>query len=148
MKYSIQIEINLPPNKVAELLISHNNYSKWQDGFVSMKPISGETGEVGSKMKLCYQMGKREIEMVETVTEKDFPNSYATIYEAKNVWNLVRNVFKETNDNKTIIESQVEFQFKGFMKVIALLMPGVFKKQTKKNYKDFKRFAENISLKN
>lgn len=143
MKYTVLIEINEQHAKVAELLITHENYPKWQQGFVSMEPIVGNSGEVGSKMKLSYKMGKREIEMVETLTEKDLPNSFATIYEAKNVWNLVRNVFKETNDNKTLIESRVEFQFKGFMKIIAFLMPRAFKKQTEKNFKDFKRFVEN-----
>ena len=48
--------------------------------------------------------------------------------------------FLEKNKTKHIAES--EFQFQGFMKIIAFLMPGQFKKQTGIYLKDFKAFAE------
>ena len=39
--------------------------------------------------------------------------------------------------------TEQEFQFKGFMKIMAFLMPGAFKKQSMQYLKDFKAFAEN-----
>ncbi len=38
--------------------------------------------------------------------------------------------------------SEQEFNFTGFMKLVAWLMPGMFKKQSLKYQQDFKRFAE------
>ena len=70
MKYSNEIEINLPRKKVVELFDNPDNMPKWQEGFVSFEPISGKPGEEGSKATLKYKMGKREVEMVETITKR------------------------------------------------------------------------------
>ena len=66
MKYTTEIEINLPVEKVIELFDNSDNLSKWQPELISFKHLSGEPGQVGEKSKLRYRMGKREIEMMET----------------------------------------------------------------------------------
>jgi hypothetical protein len=40
------------------------------------------------------------------------------------------------------IPKELEFQFKGFMKIIGCLFPGEFKKQTLKYYIDFNKFVD------
>ena len=45
-----------------------------------------------------------------------------------------------------VVINDQEFRFKGFMKIIGLLMPGAFKKQSKKYLEDFKYFVENEQL--
>ena len=53
------------------------------------------------------------------------------------------NIFEELPDGRTKWTSKTEFQFAGFMmKVMGFLMPGAFKKQSKKYMNDFKAFAE------
>jgi len=86
-------------------------------------------------------MGKREIEMIETITVRNLPEVFSGTYEAKGVFNIVKNRFIPLLDNRTKFISQQEFHFKGFMKIIGFLMPNAFKKQTMKYLIDFKNFV-------
>ena len=143
MKYTVEIDIELPRSRVIELFDSTENMPKWQEGFISAEHLSGTPGEVGAKMKLKYKMGKREIEMVETITKRNLPDEFAGTYDAKGVHNIVDNTFIEISNSKTKWVAYQEFQMKGMMKIIAFIMPGAFKKQSMKYMKDFKAFAEN-----
>ena len=87
-------------------------------------------------------MGKREIEMIETITINKFPDEFSVTYEAKGVWNEVQNYFTEVDENLTRWKSVNVFKCVGFMKVMAFFMPGMFKKESCKYLKNFKAFAE------
>ena len=91
---------------------------KWMEGLQSFEPISGTPGEVGSKSRLKFKMGKREIEMIETITAKNLPEEFTATYEAKGVFNIVKNSFEPLPNNKTKYTTEQEFQFKGFMKLL------------------------------
>ncbi len=142
MKYTTEIEINKPIDEVVALFDNVDNMDKWMEGLQSFEPISGVPGEVGAKSRLVFKMGKREIEMIETITVRNLPNEFSGTYEAKGVFNIVKNKFVKVSDNTTKHIGEQEFQFKGFMKIIAFLMPGAFKKQSMKYMLDFKHFAE------
>jgi hypothetical protein len=142
MKYTVDIELDLPRSRVIELFDNTDNLYKWQQGLQSFEPISGEPGQVGAKSKLVFKMGKREIEMIETITKRELPEQFNGTYDAKGVFNIVNNRFIEVGPQKTRWESECEFRFSGFMKVIGFLMKGAFPKQSLKYMKDFKAFAE------
>lgn len=142
MKYTSEIEINQPIDKVINLFDNADNMKKWMEGLQSFEHLSGTPGQVGAKSKLVFKMGKRELEMIETITVKDLPREFSGSYEAKGVFNIVKNKFIALPDNRTRYISEQEFQFKGFMKLFGLLMPGAFKKQSMKYLTDFKQFAE------
>jgi len=143
MKYSVSITIDKPVNEVVALFDNVDNMKKWMNGLESFEPLDGTPGEVGAKSRLRFKMGKREIEMIETITAKNLPEEFTGTYEAKGVFNIVRNSFEPLPGNKTKYTTEQEFQFKGFMKLMGLLMPGAFKKQSMKYLQDFKAFAEN-----
>ena len=65
--------------------------------------------------------------MIETITVHNLPDEFTAIYEAKDVYNIVKNKFVKISENRTKYITENEFQFKGFMKLIAFLMPGAFK---------------------
>lgn len=142
MKYSQSIEISMPRERVVELLDNPENMKHWQPGLVSYEMISGDAGKAGAKMKLHYKMGKREVEMVETIVVSKFPDEFSATYEAKGVWNKVENFFSEPKPGLTVWRSDNQFKMKGFMKIMAAVMPGAFKKQSYKYLKLFKEFAE------
>lgn len=142
MKYSAQIIVKLPREEVIAKLENPDNFKHWQKGFISYEHISGTPGEVDARSKLKYIMGKREIELIETIEKKKLPDKLFTSYEAKGVYNEQKNYFEEVSPTSTKWISDNEFEFSGFMKIIAFLMPGSFKKQTLKYMKDFKTFAE------
>ena len=143
MKFTVKIKINLARNKVIELFDSTENLKKWQPGLLSFEHQSGTPGEVGAKSRLQYKTGKREIEMVETITVKNLPDEFSGIYEAKGVWNEVKNYFYKVDKNTNKWVSENEFRCSGFMKIIAFFMPGSFKKETMKYLEYFKEFSEN-----
>lgn len=142
MKYSVSITIDKPVNEVVALFDNVDNMKKWMEGLESFEPLDGTPGEVGARSRLRFKMGKREIEMIETITAKNLPEEFTGTYEAKGVFNIVRNSFEPLPGNKTKYTTEQEFQLKGFMKLMGLLMPGAFKKQSMKYLQDFKAFAE------
>ena len=85
MKYSNEIVIDLPREKVIELFDNVENLEKWQPGFLGFEHISGESGKEGSKSKMMYQMGKRKVEMIETAC---LPSVWAVIASALGIMRL------------------------------------------------------------
>jgi len=81
--------------------------------------------------------------MIETITVNNLPDEFSATYEAKGVFNVVRNRFIPINENRTRYVNDQEFQFSGFMTYMAFFMPGVFKKESMKHLQAFKNFVEN-----
>jgi uncharacterized membrane protein len=142
MKYKAEIEINSPIEKAVALFDNPENMGKWMEGLLSFEHISGEPGQPGAKARLKFQMGKREVEMIETITVRNLPGEFTGTYKAKGVFNIVRNSFSPLPGNRTRYETEQEFRFSGFMKIFAFLMPGAFKKQSLKYLEAFKHYVE------
>jgi carbon monoxide dehydrogenase subunit G len=143
MKYTNEIVINKPIEKVVELFDNPDNMSKWMEGLLSFEPLSGKPGQPGAKSRLKFKMGRREIEMIETITTRNLPDEFTGTYEAKGVFNIVKNRFIKISDDRTKYLSEQDFQFKGLMKLMGIIMPGAFKKQSMKYLTNFKNFVEN-----
>jgi hypothetical protein len=143
MKFTTEIVVNLPRERMIELFDNPDNMPKWQDGLKSFEPISGEPGQPGAKSRLKYDMNGRMIEMVETIETRNLPDEFSGTYEAKGVWNRVENRFFEDGADKTRWVSTTEFKFSGLMmRAMGFLMPSAFRKQSQKFMEDFKTFAE------
>ncbi len=142
MKYTCEIDINLPIDKVVELFDNPDNMKKWMEGLKSVEHLSGTPGTPGAKSKLQFDMGKRKVEMIETVLVRNLPEEFSGTYDANGVHNIVKNRFEQIPGNKTKYITDQEFQFKGMMKLMGVFMPGAFKKQTHKYLEHFKNFAE------
>lgn len=142
MKYTSEIIINKPIDQVVGLFDDPANMDKWMKGLQSFEHLSGTPGQVGAKSKLVFQMGKRRIEMVETITARNLPDEFTGTYEAQGVFNIVGNKFVKISEHQTKYISEQEFQFSGFMKIIGFLMPNAFKKQSMQYLIDFKNFVE------
>jgi hypothetical protein len=130
---------------VIELFDNPDNLSKWQPGFISKELLSGEQGQEGAQSKLRYQVGKREIAMIETIIRRNLPHEFSGTYQTKGVCNEVRNFFYEVSPNRTRWVVDNEFRFSGLMKIMALLMPAMFKNQSLRFMQRFKSFAEKES---
>ncbi len=141
MHYSVTVEIDLPRDRVIELFDNPDNMPHWQPSLLSFKHLSGEAGQVGATSELQYQMGKREVVMIETITERNLPDTFAGTYETKGVWNQVSNHFVE-QEGKTLWTLNTVFKCTGMLRIMAWLMPGMFKKQTTADMLRFKAFAE------
>lgn len=148
MKYSNEIIINLPKQEMIKHLDNAENMKHWQKGLISYKILSEDPHAAGAKMELEYQMGKRNIKMVETIVESDFPDKFIATYETKGVWNLQENHFEEVSPTQSKWVSHSEFKFSGFMKLMSFFMPkSMFSKQSCQYLEDFKSFAESADTK-
>lgn len=143
LEYDTTIVIDLPRDRVIELFDNPDNLPKWQKGLESFEHLSGEPGHPGAKSRLVFQMGARRMEMIETITRRDLPDAFDGTYDVEGVHNLVENRFSELGPDRTLWESHNVFEMKSpMMKVMAFLMPGMFRKQSQKFAEDFKAFAE------
>ena len=142
MRYTVSIEINAPIDEVVKRFDDPEKMKEWMAGLVSFEHLSGEPGQPGAKSKLVFQMGKRTVEMIETVTVRDLPARFDGSYVAKGVYNEVGNAFEAKDAHTTIYTSEQYFQFKGIMKLIGWIFPNAFKKQSNKYLQDFKAFVE------
>lgn len=142
MRYETEVYIDLPRERVIELFDSFENLKKWQDGLVSIEHISGDPGQPGAKTRLLYDMGRRRMEMIETIIARDLPDEFSGTYDASGVHNIVRNTFYDEGERtRWVLDS--EFQFRSFMRIMSLFIPGSkFREQTRSSMESFKRFAE------
>lgn len=143
MKYTSEIIIELPREQVIKVINNPENMIHWQRGLVSYEKLVGTPGEPGAKMRLNYQMGKRNMTLVETITSQNFPNEFHAEYITPGIHNLQRNFFHDIDGKSTRWESESVFKFESLsMKIMGWLIPGAFKKQSMKYLTDFKNFAE------
>ena len=143
MKYSIELVVEIPLNEFIKIFDNTENLKHWQRGLVSTEHISGNPGRYGAKMKINYIIGKRHLELIETVTHRNLPHEFHGAYDTKGIHTIQENYFEETPEGHTKWTSKSEFIPLGFtMRLMTILMPGAFKKQSLQYMKDFKNFAE------
>ncbi|MFF0482918.1 SRPBCC family protein [Streptomyces sp. NPDC004435] len=153
MKYTVSIEIALPRERVVQLLADPAQMPKWLRGLVLHEPLSGVHGQVGTRSRVVLQMGQRNFECTETITRRE-PSDLSEIPEAsvvrfdreivgEGMWSAVRDRLTEAGPGTTLWASENEYRFSGFlMRLVGLLMPGAFRKQSQQHMRDFKAFAE------
>jgi len=144
MKFKGSIDINQPRKKVVELFADSKNLKEYQDGFHKKELMSGNEGEDGAVSKMLYKDGKRELELIETITANRLPDSFEASYHHKHMDNTMKCNFVALNDNQTRYEYEFEYtRINWFMpKLMGILFPGVYRKQGEKWMKQFKEFAE------
>jgi uncharacterized protein YndB with AHSA1/START domain len=153
MKYTVSIEIALPRERVAQLLADPAHLPKWLRGLVLHQPLNGTHGQVGTKSRVVMQIGNQEIECTETITRREpadlreIPREGVVHFDreivGEGMWSAVRDRLSETGTQTTLWQSESEYRFSGLlMRLVALLMPGAFRKQSQQHMQDFRAFAE------
>lgn len=153
MKYTVSIEIALPREKVALLLADPAHLPKWLRGLVLHEPLNGEHGHVGTKSRVVLQMGEQQFEGTEIITRREpadlhaIPNGSVIHFEREIVgagmWSAVRDRLTAAAPETTLWVQESEYRFSSWlMRLVGLLMPGTFRKQSLQHMQDFKAFAE------
>ncbi|MEV1001127.1 SRPBCC family protein [Nonomuraea sp. NPDC050202] len=153
MRYTVSIEIALPRERVAQLLADPAHLQKWLRGLVLHEPLSGVHGHVGTKSRVVMQTGKQKVEGTETITRREpadlhkIPKGSVVHFEreivAGGMWSVARERLTEAGPETTLWVSESEYRFSGLlMRLVGLLMPGAFRKQSLQHMRDFKAFAE------
>ncbi|MCZ2824651.1 MULTISPECIES: SRPBCC family protein [unclassified Modestobacter] len=153
MKFTNSIEIALPREGVAQLLADPAHFRKWLRGLEVHEPLSGTHGQLGTTSRVVMQSGKRKIELTETITRRDpadlqeIPTGIVVRFDREIVgagmWSAVRDRLIEADPETTLWTSESEYRFSGLlMRLVGLLMPSAFHKQSQQHMQDFKEFAE------
>ncbi len=141
MKQSCEIEISAPRSTVVALFDDPASILKWQPDLIRFEPMSGTPGHPDAKSRLVYRAGKGEFELIETVTVRNLPDEFCGAYESKMGVTNIRNTFVDLGSStRWIMDS--DFTGKGIMRLLALLMGGMMRRQTLKMVHAFKNFAE------
>jgi uncharacterized protein YndB with AHSA1/START domain len=122
MKHKTEVLIDADRATVWRLFDDSDNMSKWQPTLKSFTHKSGTPGQPDSISDLVYDENGREVAMTETITARRDQEFLGGTYESK--WGnvIVFNHFEETTDGKTLWKSNVNYVFKGFMKILAIFM--------------------------
>ncbi|MFC7400778.1 SRPBCC family protein [Citricoccus sp. GCM10030269] len=153
MKYTNSIEIDLPRERVAELLADPAHVPKWLRGVVLHEPVSGIHGQLGTTSRVVMESGKRQFECTETITRREpadlqeIPEEVVVHFDREIVgagmWSVVRDRLTEVNPTTTLWEQESEYRFSSLvMRLVALIMPRTFHQQSQQHMQDFKEFAE------
>lgn len=153
MKYTVSIEIAMPQAEVAQLLADPAHIPKWLRGVVLHEPLSGAHGQVGTTSRIVMELGQQTFEATETITRREpadlrrIPEGSAVHFEREiigaGMWSAVRDRLTEAGPATTLWVSENEYRFSGLlMRLVGLLMPGTFRKQSHQHMQDFKAFAE------
>jgi len=149
MKFECSTDINAPIDKVVALFNDPANFKEWQDSFISYEPLSGTPRTAGAKARVRHVNRKHKIELIETIQVMNLPSEMTALYEHEHMVNNMTNSFTELPGGMTRYTSGVGYvKFFGLMpKLMALLMPGMFKKQNQKWVDQFKIFAGKAAAK-
>ena len=136
--------INQPRELVAKLFTDPNGLKEYQDGFERKELISGQEGQTGAVSKMYYKYGKRDMVLTETITSNNLPDSFEAFYHHKHMDNTMKCTFTAIAENQTRYEYEFEYTRIAWVmpKLMAILFPGMYRKQGEKWMKQFKKFVE------
>jgi len=141
MRYTLEITIDAPREKVVELFTDPAHFKEWQPGLERYELVSGRQAQVGAKAKVTTRTGNRTMQMTETVQSNTLPDELGVVYETAGVWNRNVNHFFADSPDSTRWVSENEFRFEGVRKALGLI-PGSFEKESLKIMERFKEFVE------
>lgn len=142
MKYTTELSISLPRDRVIELFDNTENLYEWQEGLLSFELLEGEAGQEGAVSKMVYASRKNDLLMTETIIKRKFPDEFVAIYKAKGVKNVINNYFLEVKPGQTTWKMHNVFRFSGMMALMSPFMKSAFQANTVLTMERFKLFAE------
>jgi len=141
MKYACEILLARPRPVVIALFDNPENLKHWQPDLVSFEPLSGTPGQPGATSRLLYRMGSKTVELIETVTERNLPDTFAGTYTSAGIWNHIHNTFTPVGEQTkwTVV---TEFRCRGWLWLMSFFLQGMFRKQTRQFLEQFRAFVE------
>ena len=144
MKHKGSIEIAKPRSEVAKYFADPNYLGEYQDGFVRKELLTGEQGKEGAVSKMFYEQGNRSMELTETIIANELPDSFEAEYHHKHMDNTFKSTFIALDENRTRYVYEFEYTRINWVmpKLMAILFPGMYRRQGEKWMRQFKEFVE------
>ena len=122
MKHKTEILIDADRATVWRMFDDPHNMTKWQPTLKSFAHKTGTPGQPDAVSELVYDENGRQLVMIETITARREPEFLGGTYESNWGTVVIFNLFEESDNGKTRWTSNMNYQFKGFMKVMAFFM--------------------------
>lgn len=130
MRITTNIIIKKPATEVWTYFNDSENMANWLTGFIRVKHMSGEKGEIGAVSKHYYDNKGREVVMVEKITEMEEYKHLASVLIHHSMDVLMEINFTDLGDGTTQLKSTNDIQFKMFaLKVLAPFLKKSFQKR-------------------
>ncbi len=144
MKFKGAVEIAKPREEVVKYFADPQYLGEYQDGFVLKELLEGEAGQDGAVSKMLYKYGNRDMELTETITANRLPDTFESSYHHKHMDNTMKCTFVELDPQKTRYEYEFHYTRINWVmpKLMAILFPGMYRKQGEKWMKQFRDFVE------
>jgi uncharacterized membrane protein len=145
MQIKCSIEINKSRAEVLILFQDRKQHHHWHQGLQNFKLLKGKDWKVGTQHHIPFKVGRTEFVLLETITHNNLPDSIQMQVDTlgKGINNTMLNKFTELDNGDTFYEVEVAYTFTSWpMKLMAKLMPGMFKKQVQKMLERFKTAVE------
>lgn len=93
---------------------------------------------------MYYDDGKRKMELTETITSNNLPDSFEAFYHHKHMDNTMKCNFTALDENSTRYDYEFEYTRIDWVmpKLMAVLFPGMYRKHGDKWMQQFKEFVE------
>jgi hypothetical protein len=141
MKSTVEIDIDLPQEKLATLFANPANSTKWMDDLERYEPVSGQPGMPGSTYRLVPKKG--DMVFLATIISRDLPNETRLTLDASNVVVSITARFIRLSGASTRLISEEVFTFKGVMgRIIDVIARPAIRKAHRHHMEAFKHFAE------
>lgn len=142
MKYTVSNTINRPLAEVLEKFNDPEGVKHWMEGLQRIEHISGTPGEVGAKSNFHFLYKNKEMQIEETILEKNTPGQIKFRYLSPMGYNEVEMIFEKLSDNSVKQTNNSYFDMKGLKAIMGVLFKGMFKKQSMKYMEAFKHYVE------
>jgi hypothetical protein len=141
MKSIVEIDIDLPREKLAALFANPAISTKWMDDVKRYEPVSGQPGMPGSTYRLVPKKG--DMVFLATIISRDLPNETRLTLDASNVVVSITARFIRSSGVRSRLISEEVFTFKGVMgRIIGVLARPAIRKAHRRHMEAFKRYAE------
>ena len=134
MKFELEKVIERPRAAVAKLYADRPRIKEWLPGLVEYRHLSGEPGQPGAKAELVV----KRFTVVETVTDRNLPDSFSHSAEWGKNCIPIENIFEELSPSST--KWTLEAEIKGW--IIGGILGGREEEFKSKYMEPFKKFAE------
>lgn len=145
MKHKVEIFIDADVATVWRMFDDPDNMAKWQPALRSFTHKSGVPGQPDAVSELVYDENGKDVMMTETITARREKSFLGATYESDWGKVVVFNHFEETDEGRTRWTSNLNYSFKGFMKIMALFMHNSIRGRSDRDMNRFKLLVETES---
>jgi hypothetical protein len=144
MKSIVELEINAPQAKVAELFADLRAFPQWMDDVERIEPLGGPAGLSPERAyRLVPKKGRWRSAFVARVVRRDPPFRSRLTLRSRNVSVDVTGTFVRLSEDRTRLVAKNEIGFRGLLsRVLGLLGWRAIRRAHRRHMESFKRFAE------